>query len=137
MLKRMTSHLNLALRALCGTLLFVAVVFGGAAGMSRCTLASHVPIPWQCTLWMFLPVVGALCAGALVAVKSPRASVLTASLVVLLGLLVAVPLNYMRGWYGSDLAYAVGMAFVGCFMPAIAASSLVCHFHNRRHLNAL
>jgi hypothetical protein len=133
----MSSHLNLAVRALCGMLLFVAVVFAGGVGVSRCTLASYVPIPWQCTLWIFFPVIGALGAGAVVAVQSPRLSVLTASLVVLLGLLIAVPLNYLRGWYGSDLAYAVGMAFVGCFIPAIATSSLGCHFHNRRQQNAL
>lgn len=85
---------------------------------------------------MFLPVVGALSAGAIVAVKSPWASVLAACFVILLGLFVAVPLNYLQGWYGSDRAYAVGAAFVGCFIPAIAATSLVCHFHNRRHSDA-
>lgn len=105
--------------------------------MSGCTLASHMPIPWQCTLWMFLPVLAALASGAVVAVKSPQRSVLTAFLAVLLGLLVAVPLDYLQGWYGSDRTYAVGMAIVGCFIPAIAASSMVCHFHNGRGQNAL
>lgn len=127
----MPSNFNLALRTLCGTLVFVSIVYVGGIAMSRCTLDTHAPIPWPCSIWTFSPAIGALAAGAVVAVKSPRWSVFAAFLAVLLGLLVAVPLDYLRGWYGNDSAFAVGMAFVGCFVPAIAASSLVCHFHNR------
>ena len=128
----MTSPVALTLRILCGMLAFVVVALVSRFAMDACTFASHVPTEWTCSVLTFSPVVGGLAAGALAAVRSHRNSLLAAASAILLGLFVAVPLNYLRGWYGSDHVYAIGTAIVYCFIPAIAASSVVSHLRTRR-----
>jgi len=137
MLKRMNAGFALSLRFVAATFAFVALtVVANTEMQSVCTLESHAATPWVCTLWMFSPVLAAAIAGVLVSMASPAWSVVCAIVVIFVGLCIAVPMNYTQGWHGSDLGYALGMALVGCFIPAIAASSLACHYQHWRARNA-